>query len=419
MNLFIVSLVLLCGVACAGQPWQPDEFPISYWSGPRVSHNTLETWQTVKDCNFTFCGNDAGYSVEANKQRLDLCEQLGLKALVRDDRISWQMTAEDNWRETIAEIVADYGSHPALYGYFLKDEPNYQHFEALGEISREFEKQDPAHLAYINLFPTYARVQQLGTPTYEDHLDKFLSIVKPRVLSYDHYCLLRDGGIRPDYFENLSLIREYGLRYGVSPWNVILSVAYPAYRDPTEAEMRWQVYTSLAYGMKGIVYFTYWTKHELAAQEHFAIVDNHGKPARLYSIVSQLNAEMRALGKTLLGLTSTGVYHTGEVPAGGTRLGTDAMVRLPDGMPLLIGFFKDADGADFAMVVNRDYEEPVEFEVTLLPHIVGVAEVSPADGSEAHVRVEGQKLSLRLEPGDGRLFRLQTEFEYPQFTVSR
>ena len=414
MYLLIACLTLLCAVACVGEPWQPDEFPISYWSGPRISFNTLETWQTVRDCNFTFCGTDGGYSVEANKKRLDLCEQLGLKALVVDGRISWEMVAQDDWRETIAEIVADYGSHPALYGYYLKDEPNYQHFEALGEISREFEAQDPAHLPYINLFPTYASVQQLGTPTYEDHLDKFLSIVKPRVLSYDHYCLLRDGGIRPDYFENLGLIRDYGPRYGVPPWNTSLSLAHLAYRDPTEAEMRWQIYTSLAYGMKGIMYFTYWTNGTLAAQERFGIVDDEGKPARLYPIVSQLNAEMKALGKTLLGLTSTGVYHTGEVPAGGARLGTDAIVRLPDDMPLLIGFFKDAEGGDFAMIVNRDYQEPMEFEATLLPHIVGVAEVSPADGSEAPASVEGQKLSLRLEPGDGKLFRLQTEFEYPE-----
>ncbi len=414
MYLLAACLGLVSAAALAAEPWQPEEFPISYWSGPPASFNTLETWQTVKDCNFTVCGTDGGYSVEANKQRLDLCEQLGLKALVVDGRIGWQMTAEDNWRETITEIVADYGSHPALYGYYLKDEPNYQNFEALGEINREFEKQDPAHLPYINLFPTYASIRQLGTPTYEDHLDKFLSIVKPRVLSYDHYCLLRAGGIRPDYFENLGLIREYGLRYGVPPWNIILSLAHLAYRDPTDAEMRWQVYTSLAYGMKGIMYFTYWTSQGLAAQERFAIVDNEGKPARLYSIVRQLNAEMKVLGKTLLGLTSTGVFHTGEVPAGCTRLGTDAIIRLPDDLPLLIGFFKDAKGVDFAMIVNRDYQEPVEFEATLLPHIVGVSEISAADGNEAPSNIEGGKLSLRLEPGEGKLFQLQTEFSYPE-----
>lgn len=37
----------------ARQPWQPNEFPIGYWLGPPVAFNKLETWQTVKDGNFT------------------------------------------------------------------------------------------------------------------------------------------------------------------------------------------------------------------------------------------------------------------------------------------------------------------------------------------------------------------------------
>ena len=58
---------------------------------------------------------------------------------------------------------------------------------------------------------------------------------------------------RPDYFENLSLIREFGLRHGTPPWNIILAAPHLGYRDPTTGELRWQVYTSLAYGMKGIL----------------------------------------------------------------------------------------------------------------------------------------------------------------------
>ena len=112
-------------------------------------------------------------------------------------------------------------------------------------------------MPYINLFPTYASSKQLGNPTYADHLESFMRTVRPAVLSYDHYSLMKDGTDRKDYFENLSLIREAGLRWGVPPWNIILSIPHFGYRDPTEAEMRWQVYTSLAYGMKGILYFTY------------------------------------------------------------------------------------------------------------------------------------------------------------------
>jgi len=411
MLVICVLLSSICSLAAAQQPWAPDEFPISFWSGPPAAQNTLEAWQTVKDCNFTYAGTCGGYTREDNLKRLDLCEKVGLKALVVDQRLSWTMVADENWQDIVRQVVADYSSHPAFYGYFLRDEPNHYQFDALGQISREFEAQDPAHLPYINLFPTYANVAQLGTPTYADHLDKFLRVSTPRVLSYDHYCLLKAGGIRPDYFENLELVREAGLRHGVPPWQIILSVAHLSYRDPTEAEMRWQVNTSLAYGMKGLMYFTYWTNRSRHEAEMFAIVDWEGKPKRLYPIVQKLNAEVRTIGKVLLGLTSTGVYHTGDVPPGCRRLGTESIIRLPEDAPLIVGYFVDAEGAEYAMIVNKDYAEPVDVEAKVLPHVVDVTNIPASDASS--IEVDGRTLRFTLAPGDARLLRLHTEFEYP------
>jgi len=408
-----VMLLLGLATAAAAQPWQPDEFPIGYWYGPPPEFNTPETWQAVAECNFTFTGPRGGYTVAENLQMLDLCAQAGVQAMVVDGRIGWTMTAATNWRQTVADIIADYGDHPALFGYYLQDEPNFRNFEALGLIREEFESRDPAHLPYINLFPTYASVTQLGAPTYADHVDRYLSMVRPSVLSYDHYCLLRDGGIRPDYFENLQIIRDAGLRHGTPQWQIILSMAHLAYRDPIEAEMRWQVYTSLAYGMKGLMYFTYWTPESLATQDHFAIVDAEGTPQRLYPIVQRLNAEVRALGPTLLGLTSTGVYHTGEVPRGATSLGTDALVQPPQELSLVIGLFEDAEGAQHMMLVNRDYERDVEFDVRLLPHVTAVTEISAEDGSDVACELADGALAVSLPAGGGRLYRLQTQFAYP------
>jgi len=417
MNIYlqICAVLVLIGLAVApASAWEADEYPIGFWYGPPPEANTLDTWRIAKEANFTFCGPRGGYSVEDNPKMLGFCQQVGLKAMVTDGRISWEMTAGDDWQKTVAEVVADYGAHPALFGYYLQDEPNYRLFAPLGEVSAEFLKQDPKHLPYVNLFPTYASVEQLGTPTYWDHLDCFLRLTKPAVLSYDHYCLMKDGSTRPDYFENLALIREAGLRYDTPPWNIILSLPHFGYRDPTDAEMRWQVYTSLAYGMKGILYFTYWTALEWEAQNEIAIVDSKGKPGRLYPIVQQLNAEMRTLGKTLLRLRSTGVFHTGEVPQGCARLGGDAIVQVPQDLPLLVGFFRDADGADYAMIVNRDFGAATEFEASFLPHVTAVHQLSATGGEEEVLPLVDHKLKLTLAAGDGRLLRLATDFDYPE-----
>lgn len=401
------GLLLVLTTAAQAQPaWEPEEYPISYWSGPPADHNTLEAWRTVKEAHFTVAGPGWGYLVEENRKMLDFCQQVGLKALVVDPRIAVDMTQGDGWRETIGEIVADYGDHPALYGYYIRDEPNAEWFESLGEIVAEFLQRDPRHLPYINLFPTYASVQQLGTPTYADHLDRFLRIVRPPVLSYDHYCLLHGDRDRLDYFENLELIREYARRYGVPPWNIILSTPHLAYRDPTPTEMRWQVYTSLPYGMKGLMYFTYWGES--------AIVDSQGRPTAHYAPIQQLNAEVEVLGRVLLHLESVGVYHTGEIPWEGRRLGSDAILQVPQEEPLVIGFFRSAEGEDYTLIMNRDYRNERSITVRAKPHVVGVAAVSPQDGSEQELPFQGTTFTLSLAPGDGRLLRLRTEFTYPE-----
>jgi hypothetical protein len=412
------SLLAICAYAQTAQPW--DEFPISYWMGPQVGFNTLESWQAVKDCNFTFAGPACwrpkpGETVLENKRMLDLCQQVGLKAMVVDDRINWAMTQDDDWRGKLARVVADYGSHPALWGYYVQDEPNHENFRGLSEVYGELVRLDPKHAPYINLFPTYASVQQLGTPTYADHLERFLNTVHPMMLSYDHYCLMAGGKDRPDFFENLELIREAALRHGIPAWNIIQACSWtPAVRVPNAAEMRWQVYTSLAYGIKGILYFVYWT-WESGEEHSVAIVDAKGQPGPLYPVVKQLNAEMRTLGPTLVGLTSTGVFHTGPtIPTACRRLGSDAILQVPSDVPLVVGFLQDAAGAQYAFIANRDHDNPVDFEARVKGHVVGAAEVSANDGQEKPVDLTGGKFSVHLEAGDGRLLRLHTQFAYPQ-----
>lgn len=390
----------------------PSEFPIGFWHGPPAEFNTLETWKRAADCNFTFCGPARGFSVAENLRMLGFCKQAGLRTIVVDGRIGWKMLADDNWRDVVRQVVADYGGHPALYGYYLQDEPSSEIFEPLGMLSREFLARDPSRIPYINLFPTYASTKQLGNPTYSDHLRKFVRTVRPAVLSYDHYCLMKDGSDRKDYFENLSLIREVALGAGIPPWNIILSVPHFGYRDPSAGEMRWQVYTSLAYGMKGILYFTYWTEPEWE-EGGTAIVDSRGAPGRLYPIVGALNAEMRVLGKTLLGLRSTGVFHCGEIPQGCRRIGGDASLTPVGDPPLVMGFFEDASGGEYAMVVNRDHGKAVACELTAKPHITGVSKINPSTGGEEVTPIGTGTVALHLEAGDGRLLKLQSHFNYP------
>src|SRR5439155_17093610 len=117
-------------------------------------------------------------------------------------------------------VVADYAKSPALLGYFLQDEPSAGRFSRLAALERGLRARDPQYLPYVNLFPSYATAEQLGTASYPVYVRQFLETVRPKLFSFDHYALVGPGE-RPSYFENLEVIRREALRAEV-PFAAIL-----------------------------------------------------------------------------------------------------------------------------------------------------------------------------------------------------
>ncbi len=408
---------------------QATEFQIGFWIGAPAYANQVESYQMMKDMGFTFAnGGFPAYSPEEIQKMLECCRKVGLQAMVDDPRIyhPLQRVKDPNWKEAYAAACAEYVNDPAVYGLGIQDEPRSDYFQSMKDASEIIHKLNPETFVFANLLPTYATTVQLGNPTYEDHLDMYLKTVKPTVLCYDHYALMADGTTRTDYFENLDLIRKYAQKYHVIPWNTILSWKHLSFTEPTDAQMRWQVYTSLAYGMKGIMYFVYWAPKEWEKDNpNRAIVDYDGQPTRMGKGVKQLNAEMTVLGKTLMQLTSTDVFFTGKIPAGCRKLGDTSIIQLPADKDLMLGFFKDKEGADYAMIVNTDAVNPVDFKANFKlpyclwlegyqPTVRGLSEVSKTDGSLVPVAVTDGAAAIHLDAGDGRLFKLDTAFEYPK-----
>ncbi|MCC7491739.1 MAG: hypothetical protein IT204_05305 [Fimbriimonadaceae bacterium] len=402
-------LALACATLAPG--WRPAEFPISYWYGPDT--NDRGTWQRVKDCGFTVAGM-RGYGREGNLAMLDHCQAVGLRAILQDSRLHRDITANPQWAQAVAALVAEVQAHPALYGYYLTDEPNSQWFAPLGQIVAELQRLDPTHLAYINLFPTYASQEQLGTRSYREHLAAYLELVQPAVLSYDHYALLDSGEDRADYYENLALVREAALARGIPPWYILLSLPHPPYRDPSAAELRWQVYTALAYGMQGLMYFTYATPPGLGRAADVGLVDTQGQPTRLYGLAQTVNREVLALGPTLLALRSRGVAHYGAVPPGAAALGRDWPLQLSGPGHLVVGLLEDAQGVEHILLANASHREPFSGAATLRADLAQVAEVSRRDGQPLERVVTDGRLPLELAAGDGLLLRLTSRFVRPQ-----
>jgi len=61
------------------------------------------------------------------------------------------------------------------------------------------------------------------------------------------------------FYTNLEKIREISLGANVAFWNCVLSIAHFDYMENTDATYHLQAYATMAYGGRGIQYFSYFT----------------------------------------------------------------------------------------------------------------------------------------------------------------
>ncbi len=395
----LAAIALLVGGAA-----HAEEFFISHWCGP--TEITAERFKEVADCNFTVAWIEG--TTEQVKKGLELCKTYGMKGLVIDSRIMAKASTDKDFASNLDSVIADYSGYPALWGYHVADEPGAGAFPQLAAVNKYLLSKDPKHVPFINLYPTYAPLWALGTNSYEEHVDLYLNSVQPRLLSYDHYALFA-GVERGDYFENMEIIRRQGLKHH-TPFNyILLSVPHGAYRDPSEADLRWQVNTALAYGARGIMYFTYRTVLGTPWDFHNAILDAEGKKTPKYEQAKQINAEVLKLAPTLLRLTSEAVYHTKPVPSGAVEIPADCIVSRIEGGEFVVGLFRADNGDRYAMFVNRSPRKAADATIVFSQR-VALWEVDRLSGKKRPVEVsghaQGSAWSVHFEPGEGRLVRV-------------
>jgi hypothetical protein len=259
----------------------------------------------------------------------------------------------------------------------------------------------PGKWPYINLFPNYASARQLGTTTYEEHLEKFVAICQPTQLSYDHYALMDDGSLRDGYFRNLEQMRRAAKQHSLPFWNIVLTVAHFNYREVTPADIRFQVFTTLAYGGRGIAYFTYYAPQ--VGNYRMAPIDQFGNPTPTWSALQNVNLQVARLAPTLLQLTSDAVYHFGPVPDGAHGPPDSSLATATGNAPFLIGDFTHSDGSRYVLVVNKDSLKSHYCALKFRGPPNRVRMVSPYTGQLTDFAGEQQWLAA----GQGTLLKLQ------------
>ncbi len=352
-------------------------FPIMAWNWAPKDPAVL---QKMKEGGLTVAGFVA-------PDALDACQAAGFKAIVSDARTSgydWANVDEAKARQNVESLVREVGGHPALYGYYLRDEPNAGLFPGLAKVAGLIRELSPGKWPYINLFPDYANSDQLGTSNYTEHLERFIATCHPSIISYDNYSLMDDGSVRGNYWSNLEAVHAACRKHGLEFWNIVLASAHFSYRELNAADYRFQVYTTLAYGGRGISYFTYFTP--ATGNYRMGPIDQFGNQTPTWYYMQNANLQIQKLAPTLLRLTSDAVYHFGQVPSGSSSPPTNSLVTGVGGDTFLAGEFTHQDGARYVMIVNKDLAKSHTCSPQFRKAPRRVQHVSPYSGDAGSVR---------------------------------
>lgn len=324
---------------------------------------------------------------------LTLAEDLGLAYFVNDMSLrceSYAGTVESPSEESYSETLKNawYLDYDAFAGLAVKDEPSAQDFDGMAKVNKVLKEQTDGKILYTNLFPSYVETYRLyldQTPVdpwqaYVQYAYEFLNKVQPDVIAYDYYVFMNiDSTLEnplassnpvdivagevnlQEYIKSLSLFRKISLDYNIPYWVTVASYNHRHGELFTAKQTAWTVNTSLAYGAKGIQYYTYWPSIDGTTMESWqvpsraGIVSANGTPHDTYYQVKEINENIKIVDEILMNSTSKGVIQFGKqtlpLVAEDTLYGYGLLGNVTGG-DAFVGCF-DYNGKDVYYIVNN------------------------------------------------------------------
>lgn len=235
---------------------------------------------------------------------------------------------KDKYKSFVSVFVCDEPAGPNYFENPANEVRVYQpYFEVLNKLG---------YYPYCNLFPLYDLEQ---TNEFIEYVDIYLETCNPPVLSYDHY-INSNSAMKP-YFANMSIIREKAEAKGI-PWWGFIAAWVPGshlYDNPTEWEFYWNINTTLAYGAKGLQYYTGVSNREevtsaLAdfdtineetiskAATRVGILGGWGHRTRWWHYSKNITKQIRAVDEVLMNSVNKGVIAACEAARKDLKLST-------------------------------------------------------------------------------------------------
>ena len=334
------------------------------------------------------CGVDFIVCMDHDRPALDLFHKYGVGAIVSGVLPGWWggdgnnagKLAEWNPMEKYEAAAAAFIDHPAIWGVDIGDEPSALDFPYYGKVFDYVNRAFPAQFPYLNLYPNYASVSQnnaeetvnqLGTPTYAEHIRRYCECVPADYLCYDFYLYSINV---TQHYENLRVVADACRNTGRSMWIVLQVNSVDPQYWITENNLRFQAYTSMAFGAENIIWGCY-----TAGWWNNQVLDGEGNKTPQYDKLKKINAELHTIGEEYMKYRRVSTHFVGfnghgdmeavqQEPVESLSTGVFFDVQADNGAPLVIGEMvsRSRDGSVALMICAADdpYEkEPKDYRI--------------------------------------------------------
>lgn len=308
-----------------------NQLLLSFWGyrrfGQQDTKSTVEMW---KDAGFNTVLSFI-YPKDYQKpsdmiELLDLCAENNLKVILYDDRIHChrlQEMSEDEYEKAVIRSVKEFGNHPAAVAFFVSDEPNKDTLP-LAEKAVQIVQKHSSIPAFVNFYPMWRSkdyVDLVGVAGSEiDKLySRFIKNTGLGCLAYDCYGAMsvRDTETEMNvFFDNLNTYYRIAKETGVPLVTSLLCTGHWSFKQPNLSDLRWQISTALAHGVKGVQWFMLYDNDEKLGDSPIDIY-NEKQPS--YYDLRKVNREfLTDLGDLIPKLELEEVYHYAK-SYGGTQ----------------------------------------------------------------------------------------------------
>lgn len=295
---------------------------------------------------------------------------------------------------------------------YIDDEPSTSQFGTIAYNTQQTRSTRPDLPVLVN-----------GLANGSSYANALVTAIHPDIVSFDKYPWKNGSSSWGSFFSDLGGYRAAAQAENIPLFDWIQAFQSGSTSMPSESQMRANVYASLAFGVKGIGYYSF----GMDSNSDRSLLNADGTPSAYYPYAADINAQVAKVGQSLRYLTSTGVGFlyggSGSVAPSelsGWTQGTGGDPHLIDAgsdngnanQSGLLGFFTDDAGQHYFMLVNL-YEDTnltspqsnSTFQLAFDSSIDSLLELNPVTGLTDVVPLTNHVLTITLPGGQGYLFK--------------